>query len=235
MAKKDILIIKELPIFQWTQNYKEFLEKMLDVEMNKPSNKRRFTYYKDNNTDENIFIEIEFNKDMIPSNENIEKEFKLVKKISLTNMHLYSTNGSIKKYKSIKDIMMEYFNERVKLYEDRKQYQLNIIKNELDLMSYKCKFILLVVEKKLIINNRKRKDIEKDLVELEFPKLGDTIDSTNKTYNYLLNMPIYNLTFEKIEELKKQIELKEAYYNLLLNKTSCDIWKDELKELKLLL
>ena len=176
------------------------------------------------------YFEIEFNKGMIPNHDDIMKEFKLVRKIGLTNMHLYSLNGNIKKYTSIKEILKEYYDERLSLYEKRKEYMLNIIKKELDLMTYKCKFILMVVEKKLKVNNRKKIDIEKSLEENKFPKISDGSDK--KTYSYLLNMAIYNLTYEKIEELKKIIDNKQLEYSLLKNKSSINIWKDELEILK---
>ena len=231
-AKKDYLIINELPVFQWTLNYKEFLEKLLDIELNKKV--KRFNHYKDNNTDENICFEIEFNKGKIPDHDNIMKEFKLIKKISLTNMHLYSLNGSIKKYNTIKEILKEYYDERLSLYEKRKEYILNIMKKDLDIMSYKCKFILMVVEKKIKINNKKKTDIENTLVDNNFPKMNDS-NSDKKSYNYLLNMPIYSLTYEKIEELKKQIDCKQTEYDTLCSKTSINIWREELDKLKILL
>ena len=201
---------------------------MLDTELNKKT--KRFTSYKDNNTDENISFEIEFNKGMIPEHDDIMKEFKLVRKIGLTNMHLYSLNGSIKKYNSIKDILREYYDERLSMYGKRKEYMLNIMKNELDLMTWKCKFILMVVEKKLKVNNRKRADIEKSLENNGFPKMSDSGDK--KSYNYLLSMPIYNLTYEKIEELKKMIDNKQTEYDTLNGKTSVNIWREELNSLK---
>ena len=45
-------------------------------------------------------------------------------------------------------------------YQKRKDYQLNILKYQLDMLSYKVKFILMVIEKKLKINNRKKSSIE---------------------------------------------------------------------------
>jgi DNA topoisomerase-2 len=45
-------------------------------------------------------------------------------------------------------------------------------------------------------------------------------------------MPIYNLTQEKIEELKKQKEEKEAEYNELNKKSPQDIWTEELDVLE---
>ncbi len=55
---------------------------------------------------------------------------------------------------------------------------------------------------------------------------------TNKSYDYLLGMPIYQLTYEKIEELKKQKDIKDAEYNKLNKMKPHDIWKNELVELK---
>jgi DNA topoisomerase-2 len=222
-GKKEHLIITELPVFQWTQNYKEMLEKMLDTEMSKKT--KRFTSYKDNNTDEDIYFDIEFNPGEIEKIKDIKKEFKLIKKVSLTNMHLYSTQGSIKKYDSVWAIMEEYYNYRLELYQKRKDYMLDILQKELDKMTWKCKFILMVINKELKVNNRKKASIEKDLINHGFPKYDDT-------YNYLLGMPIYNLTREKIEELKNQIQNKQTDYDNLNAKSNKDIWREELNILK---
>ena len=49
-------------------------------------------------------------------------------------------------------------------------------------------------------------------------------------YNYLLGMNLWSLTYEKVEELKKQEEEKQTQLEILKNKAE-DIWKDELEEL----
>lgn len=224
---KNKLIIKELPVGEWTQNYKDYLEKCLDSEANKKKKTNvNLLNYKDNNTDEKVYFELEFAKDKLNSISDIAKNYHLIKKYALTNMHLYSTNGSIKKYNSIKEIMMEFYETRLELYEKRKDYQLKILKEQLELLSYKVKFILMVVQKKLIVNNRKKNDIENDLSKHKFPKLGNT-----KNYQYLLGMPIYSLTYEKIEELKKQHDEKDSEYNNLNKKSIEDIWIKELQSL----
>jgi DNA topoisomerase-2 len=83
--KKDKLIITELPVGEWTQNYKDFLEKTLDVEASKKS--KTFINYKDNNTDEKVYFELEFAKGTLEKLKDITKQFHLIKKVSLTNMH----------------------------------------------------------------------------------------------------------------------------------------------------
>ena len=87
----------------------------------------------------------------------------------------------------------------------------------------------MVINDELVVNNRKRKDIESDLEENEFPKL------VNDTYNYLLNMAIYTLTKEKIDELKKQQDELQTEYNNIKAKSIEDMWREELESLKELL
>ena len=53
----------------------------------------------------------------------------------------------------------------------------------------------------------------------------------NGNYNYLLGMNLWSLTYEKVEELKKQEEEKQALLEILKNKKVEDIWKEELEEL----
>jgi len=231
--KGNKLIITELPVGESTYNYKEFLEKMVSGTVNNKKKEvkkeNHLLSYIDNNTDTKIYFELTFEENYLDEIENLilEKMYKLSKKYSITNMHLYSSKGCIKKYNDVKEIIAEYYNVRLEYYNKRKEYQLNILKNELENISYKVKFIVLVINNKLIVNNTKKNIIELELEKLEFPKLGNS-----KTYDYLLSMPIYNLTYEKIEELKKLEEKKQTEYDELENLNSKQIWKNELLELK---
>jgi DNA topoisomerase II len=219
--KNNTIKITELPVGEWTTNYKEFLEKQLE------NKQKHFIGYKDNNTDVSVYFELQFDDEFWYSfePEEFEKKWKLVKKYSTTNMHLYNKEGRIQKYNSVKEILYEYYEIRLELYQKRKDYQLNILKNQLDMISYKVKFILMILEKKIKINNKKKKEIETKLEEEKFPKFDNN-------YNYLLGMQLYSLTYEKIEELKKTKDEKEAEYNKLKNLTPCDMWRLELEEIK---
>ena len=79
-------------------------------------------------------------------------------------------------------------------------------------------------------NSRKKIDIETDLTTHNFPKLSTRSDKLS--YDYLLEMSIYELTLEKIEELNKKMEEEQAKYDNLNKMTAIDIWKNELNLLK---
>ena len=242
----DNLIITELPVGEWTSNYKEFLEKMLEdvplrgkvddkkgKKLKKEKEKENpFISYKDNNTDTKVHFELSFEEDYLNTTKDIDKAFHLFKKYSITNMHLYGPEGHIKRYDSVEDIMRDYYKVRLEMYQKRKTHQLAILEHQLKVISNKVKFILMVVEKKLEINNKKKQEIEEKLESNKFPKLGRSKDDTKLSYDYLLTMPIYNLSQEKIEELKKQKEEKEAEYNELNKKSPQDIWTEELDVLE---
>jgi DNA topoisomerase-2 len=228
---KNKLLITELPIGTWTQNYKEFLEKLYELEQTKKSKDEKvFINYKEHHTDTTVSFELEFTNGYLDTMlaKDIIKNFHLTSKVSINNMHLYSTKGKLTKYTTIRDIFDEYYLHRLELYAKRREFQLNELKDELDMLSEKARFILMVVNEELIINKRKKGEIEDDLEENDFKKI-------NTNYDYLLNMPIYQLTFEKIEELKKQKDIKETEYNKLNKMKPHDIWKNELIELKELL
>jgi DNA topoisomerase-2 len=190
-----------------------------------------FIGFTDNNTDTKIYFELEFTPGYLETIKDIDKMFKLVKKYSITNMHLFDTKNVIKKFNTINEIIDDYYVIRLALYKKRKEHLLDILLFQLNMISYKVKFILLIVEKKLIVSNRKKTDIEEDLIKLKFPKLGTNKDDKNINYNYLLSLPIYNLTYEKIEELKKQNEDKQTEYDELFKLSEKDIWLSELNKL----
>jgi len=238
LIKGDKIIITELPVGEWTSDFKEHLEKLLEDEEKKDTNKKDtnkkkavakkenpFLSYKSNISDKKVYFELDFEPGYLATAKNLETTFHLVKKISLTNMHLYNRHGAIQKYNTVEEIIDDYFITRIELYQARKDYIIEELEKQLKLISWKVKFILMIVDKKLDINNKKKSEIEVQLEKNKFPKIDDN-------YNYLLSMPIYNLTNEKIEELKKQEKEKQTDYDSLLKKTAENLWLADLQVLE---
>ena len=239
--KGNKLIITELPVGESTYGFKEFLEGLLCPEEPKkvaatkgkpvkkaPAKSKEqipFLGYTENNTDTKVYFELEFESGYLEKAKDIDKLLHLYKKYSITNMHLFDASGTIKKYNSPVEIMEEYYVVRLKLYEKRKEHELDILRNQLKMISNKVRFIMMIVDKKLIVNNKKRSELEAELDKHKFAKF-------DSTYNYLLGMPIYNLTVEKIDELKKQEEDKKHQYEELEKLTIETMWVNELNKLE---
>ena len=215
------LIITELPPCTWTSPYKEYLN---DLE-----EKKEILKFVNNNTDEdvNFRITLDGKKSDGWTDKELVQKFKLIKKISITNMHLYDKDDKIKKYNSVNDILKEFYLIRLEAYTTRKNYYLGKYKQELDALQWKMKFVEDVLEDRIVINRKKREEIVMQLIKKKYPNMGD------EKYDYLLTMPIHSFTYEKIEELKEKIANKETEMESLDSKSEKELWCDELEEFKL--
>lgn len=228
--------ITELPIGMWTEDYKEFLESQMTI--NNPILKSFESHY----TAKNIKFILYFNPGTRAKiDSKFETEFKLIssKNLSINNIHLYSEEGAIKKYNNTSDIIKEWSIVRLNKYNERKKYQLKNMEKEYNLMSAKIRFILDVIAGKILIMNKKMDDIVKQLITLKYPKImkdedediNEENDDSNKGYNYLLKMPISQLTYERKLELEKDVETLKLKIEHLKNLSIQEIWKNELEEL----
>jgi DNA topoisomerase-2 len=223
--------ITELPIGTWTQDYKDFLEKYM--EKNPKILKDYESHYTENSIKFILHFEagkvnslLELDKDGI--NTKFDKDFKMItsKQLSTTNMHMFIEDGSITKMKNIKEILKKFYNFRIKWYKLRKDYLINKLEDEILYLDARIRFIMDIIENKLKIMNRKKNDIEEYLIKNEFPK--KKMDDKNN-YDYLIKMPIWNLTYEKKEELLKELNNKKDILSNIKNKKLEKMWLEDLE------
>lgn len=215
--KNNIITITELPIGTWTSPYKEFLIELV--------NSNKIKDFIDKTTDEIINFKIQLN-----SNERIKdfnSFFKLTSKISLNNMHLFDKNNKIKKYKNIEDIQIEFFNERIKFYELRKEFILKDLKNKLEKLSEKVRFIQYIRENKINIKLPSNK-INELLIQFKFIKIDEN-------YNYLIDIPIKNISQDNIDKMEKEMKDMKKEFDLLKNKTIKELYLEDLIEIEKIL
>ena len=234
---EEIVEITELPIKVWTDKYKEFLESVI-IDNQKESKGKKKEYirsYTTQCTDNKINFRLVFNPEdlenftshLVENNEGqneFEKLFKLTSKISTTNMVMYNDKGSLIKYENVNDILETFFRVRLDYYHKRKEYQLESLEKELLVLNARVRFILEFIAGDIVISNRTKQNLLEQLKTREYP----TVDNN---YDYLIKMPIYNLTKERIEELNKDKEDKNEMFSNLEETETYDIWLSELKEL----
>jgi DNA topoisomerase II len=228
------VIISELPVKMWTDKYKEFLESMVietGKETKKPQYLRNYNSYC---SDTSVNFELVFHKDNLynltydleqndDGQNKFEKTFKLTSKINTSNMVLYDRNGYLKKYTSPLEIIDEYFEVRMECYVKRKAYLLAALEKELVMVNARVKFIEEFISGDIIIGNRSKADILGQLETREYPMIENS-------YDYLIKMPIYNLTKERIEELRKDRDVKMSDYKNLEGKTPHTMYREELDD-----
>ena len=93
----------------------------------------------------------------------IESTMKLRTTIAISNMHLFDAEGRIKKYPTPEDILKDFFITRLALYGRRKDMMVDQIGRELKVLDNKMRFIKEVVEKTIVVANRKKQDLFNEL------------------------------------------------------------------------
>jgi DNA topoisomerase-2 len=235
---ENTLVITELPIGEWTSNYKEFLDGLIINEEKTKNGKKKTTgfieKFTDDNTDKVVKFTLHFPENKLGKYikaDTLEKKLKLNKKINITNMHLFNANGTIKKYSNGQQIIKDFYDKRLECYELRKAYIMRRLQNELLHLKYKVKFIEFKFSGKIIIDNKTRQSIIDKLVELEFPELSKDVDDIKgKSYSYITTMSLFALTKEKIDELNEEYDSKKAELESLESQTIKEIWEKELDE-----
>lgn len=132
--------------------------------------------------------------------DKIEKDFVLKSTISKENMYLFNSQNAITKYPSVKAILNEFIETRMKYYEIRKAHLIDSLNKDYELISCKYFFVKAIVDGKLEVRQRKRSDIEADLIANwpEIKKLNG--------YDYLFALKINHLTKEKLDQLKQELD-----------------------------
>tara|TARA_B000000475_G_C16004571_1_gene450383 strand:+ start:655 stop:4161 length:3507 start_codon:yes stop_codon:yes gene_type:complete len=225
--------ISELPVGFWTEDYKEFLESII---LNNQFNLKSFeSHY----TAKNVKFILKFtpgSRTLYGNSDKFQNNFKLVssKNLSVNNMHLYSSSGAIKKYKGTSDIIKEWAKVRILKYYERKNHQVKNLQKEYNILSAKIRFILDVIAGKIKIMNIKLDVIAEKLNELNYPKIykdsDNSIDDNEliKGYNYLIKMPISQLTLDRKIILEKEVEDLKNKLDKLKQTNIEKIWLNEL-------
>ena len=238
----DKIRITELPIGTWTQDYKEFLESLIDTKTSakeKGKTKTNNDYIKDFNdmsTEKNVEFEITFNSGILMKLlgekydygiEGVEKYLKLYTTQSTTNMHLFNEKEQLRKYDSVYEIVDDYYNVRYSYYVKRKNYIIEKLEKELKVLTNKVRFIKYNLDDKIDLRKKSKTEITSIMEKYKFD-IGDSGD-----YNYLVKMPMDSVCKENVEKLMKEHENKKAELEEIQSSTIEAMWLKELGELKI--
>jgi DNA topoisomerase-2 len=227
----DQVRITELPIGTWTNDYKDFLEGMVQPIVDKSGKKvpTIIKDYVDNSTKHTIDIIVTFQKGKLSEFDNPSKLIKLLRlstSISTNNMHLFDPEDKLKKYTRITEIIEDYFGKRLELYSIRKDWLLDNIQRELVKLTNRAKYIQYLLIDKIDLR-RKTKDQVFDMLQRE------GFDIIDGDYSYLTKMPMDSVTSELVEKIMKEKGNKEQEFELLKNKNEFSMWIEELDSLEI--
>jgi len=213
---ENTLVIRELPIYEWTCDYKSKLEKMIE--------KEEIEDFKEYHSETNVHFVISITDEQKKKlGGDLIKAFKLSSNINLTNMTCHDANGHLKKYLSTQQMIKDFYEKIIELYQKRKNELLRKIQKDFDIFDNKVRFILAVLSEEIIVKKRKKDDLLKELKDKGFTPINnskklkkkkeeddeddeedqDEKELSSNSYDYLLGMALWSLTMERVEKLKK--------------------------------
>jgi len=248
--------ITELPIGTWTDDYKEFLEKLMDAPAASDKSKGDkaasggggggggtpvLKEYSDMSTDSVVDITVTFHPsyphtpkdlqaavvDADAGTNKLEKLLGLFTTQSTSNMNLFDAHEKLRKYATIYDVVEDYYVERLALYAKRKAAMLAQLANELRVLSNRARYIQEVLDDKLELRRQTKEAIFAKMTEHGYEHIeGDT------EFKYLLKMPMDSVTDENVRNLLSERDTKRAQHQGLTDTTIQALWTRDLDELE---
>ena len=219
--KKDESTVQiiELPIGTWTLPYIELLNILVD--------KKEIKNYTSNSTETDIDIVVFFSPGVLSSmdDNSIIKLLKLSTTVSTSNMHLFDTENELKKYDNVYEIIEEYFICRIIGYKNRIRNILRKLSDKRCLLHAKSTFITLIKTNQISVVNKSSNELNEMFLKNSVEKIDDS-------YDFYLKLSLSSLTYEKIDELQKEIRILEAERDRILSMTPCSFWRNDLLVLR---
>ena len=213
--EKNVIVITELPIGLWNEDYILHLEKCITD--------NKLKDYKDQSTDTKVYFKLTLKEPMEEA--ELLKTFKLTTSLSINNMNLFDNNDKLKHYNKVYEICDDFVNNRLEYYEKRRLHLIHILSAEMDILKNKCNYINELLNDTLDLRKKSNSQICELLEQKKYSKINDN-------YNYLIKMTMDSVCQENVDSLNKQFEEKKKQYDKMLDTNHKDIWKSELEELK---
>ena len=205
--------ITEIPIGVYLDQYKDHLVKLEDAGFIKD--------FEDHSSDDGFEFIVQCPRSTTMLDvETLMQKFKLISR-DTENFTLWNERGTLERFESAEAIVERFTAWRLDRYEDRRQKLIKDSTESIRWMSEKLRFILFYLANVDQFKNKKKDDLIALLLKNDF------VD-----YDRLLQMPMWNLTKDKIDELKAQIAEEKKYLASLEADTAVEMYKRELKEFK---
>jgi DNA topoisomerase-2 len=245
--------ITELPVGTWTDDYKEFLEKLMEMPAVSDKDKDKgkgdktasstpvLKEYSDMSTDSVVDITVTFHPsyphtpkdlqaaivDADAGTNKLEKLLGLFTTQSTTNMNLFDAREKLRKYATIYDIIEDYYVERLALYAKRKAAMLAQLANELRVLSNRAKYIQEILDDKLELRRQTKEAIFAKMTEHGYEHIDGDAE-----FKYLLKMPMDSVSDENVKHLLGERDTKRAQHQALQETSIEALWTRDLDELE---
>jgi DNA topoisomerase-2 len=207
---RNNIVVTELPPGRWTQDYKEYLDTLVE--------KKLIGGYTNNSTTEDVHFEI-----MEYAGKDLLKDLKLRKTFRVSNMHLFHPTKGIHKYTSPEEILEDFVELRLEHYKKRKAHLIDVLEKRAIMCDHKSKFVSMVIEGELVVFKRKKAELEEEMSPI-FPKIDGNWD-------YLLNTKTVEYTEERVRALMDEAKQAKEDLEKMMKTSHVTMWKTDIKNM----
>src|SRR6056300_369564 len=204
------IVVTELPPGRWTQDYKEYLDGLVE--------KKLIGGFVNNSTTEDVHFEI-----MDYVGKDLLKDLKLRKTFRVSNMHLFHPTKGIHKYTSPEEILEDFVELRLDHYKKRKAHLIDVLEKRAVMCDHKSKFVSMVIEGELVVFKRKKVELEEEMSPI-FPKIDGNWD-------YLLNTKTVEYTEERVRALMDEAKQAKEDLEKMMKTSHVTMWKTDIKNM----
>jgi len=204
------IVVTELPPGRWTQDYKEYLDTLVE--------KKLIGGYTNNSTTEDVHFEI-----IDYTGKDLLKDLKLRKTFRVSNMHLFHPTKGIHKYTSPEEILEDFVELRLDHYKKRKAHLIDVLEKRAVMCDHKSKFVSMVIEGELVVFKRKKVELEEEMSPI-FPKIDGNWD-------YLLNTKTVEYTEERVRALMDEAKQAKEDLEKMMKTSHVTMWKTDIKNM----
>ena len=153
-------------------------------------------------------------------NDSLITRLKLYKIVN-ENYTAIDENLKVREFKSAKEIIDYYIYIKLKFLQKRKTYIIEKLNKDFKILENKLRFLNMYISKELSITDKSKSELEIELEKLNFDKFDG--------YSYLIGMPLYSLTTDKIKELETSIEKLKKEIETVTKTSIEQMWRKDLK------
>ncbi|CAJ0764884.1 6541_t:CDS:2, partial [Entrophospora sp. SA101] len=215
------LVISELPIGKWTNDYIVMLNKFEENDIIE-------SIVRNNCTDEKIDIEIKLTPKQMEDAEikGLDKVFQLTTILTTSNMMCFDPDNKLNKYNTPEEILNEFYQIRLRFYVRRRSHRIKELQQQINKMQNIIRFFQEGIDFKGLNHT----EIIEVLKSHKFDELSEKNNINN--YDYLMNVTHWNYCSENLSKFEND---KKSLDNQLIKfhqKSATDIWIEDLDALE---
>jgi DNA topoisomerase-2 len=250
---KKTVMITELPVGTWTQDYKAFLDEMCvagasaakvggseggraSADLSKTEDGKPVLR---NFDDLYTHLEVKFRLELDPdyyddAKANLvefEKRFKLTSTWRTSNMVAFDADSKIVKYSCIGDMLESYYGVRLAAYEARRLAEIERLRREAVEADAKARFLSAILAGTIDLRRASDEDIVAAMIAHDLPALPEGAAATSvDSYEYLLRLRMDRVKAAAVADQERVVVQAKAAVALLESTTAQTLWLRDLAE-----